>query len=1451
MDKNQIQQDIQNQITSKTAVDSITPTIVGSVLSGMTEITDYSLTGHTHTLDNVTTAGNTTTNIIDVSGMTTEYVGFTTVQHVTVNPSPGHVHWNEDEDTLEVHANGVTYQLGQEIAPLVRNQSGSLITNGTPVMFVGTQGNTGRILIAPAIADGSIPSSFILGVTTQDIANNADGHATWFGKIRDLNTTGSLYGETWNDSDILYVSPTTAGYLTNIKPEAPFPQIFMGVVINAHATSGDIFTRPSWRGKMTDLDDVNGTALTTDGQLVIWNNATQVFDFTHNINDYAVLSGVTTPTLDEVTTTGNTTTNTINVGGVTTEYISGTTSVFQHTDDFLLQGDKLAFITNFGGDNSALTVTKDDLTFISTGGGTITLSGNTNVSGNDIILELPSILPNGSLKETLAVKTDIIEPVFTLSGTSIYPIQGGNSMSSSYSNTIGGGINNTASGYYSVIGGGGDNTISGNGYENTISGGYHNTSSGYYGFIGGGQWNTTSGYDSVIGGGNRNIASGDNSSIVGGSGNTISSTYSSIGGGKLNEITSGGTHSLIGGGSGNTITNSSNSIIAAGSGNTITWLPVTGNTRHHSNTISGGYDNTIINPLSGNTTFTNNLIGNTISGGYTNTISGNYSTIVGGTSHVISRATWSTIVGGDDNTITIGGNPANLTYIAGAFIGGGYKNTVSGGYSVIGGGSNNTTSGYYSTIVNGEKNTASGQYSFIGNGKNNTASGQYSFIGNGRLNEITTGATYSNIGGGSGNTINSTYSSIGGGWSNITSGNYTTIGGGFNNTTSGNYSTIGGGRDNTASNNYSTIGGGQDNTVSGGYLNTVSGGYQNTISGYKSVIAGGGENNISSGYHNTISGGYQNTVSGYYNTIGGGNVNTASGSYSTVGGGRDNTTLGKESTVIGGRWNTAWSYGETAGGTYGTLYTGTSQTNWSYEDRLFNIGNGISTGSRSDAFQILKSGEVIAPSLSTAIIDSGDTKVLITKEYGDTNYVGPFVLSGTSIYPTQGSHAVSNNYSTIGGGQDNTASGDYQTIAGGLSNTISGPYYNTISGGRLNTNSGYYSTIGGGQKHNITGYNNTISGGYENTISGYYNTIGGGNVNTASGSYSTVGGGDNNTASGNRSTVGGGANNTAWSFGEWVGGVYGTLYTGTSQTNWSYEDRLFNIGNGVTSGTRSDAFQILKSGEVIAPSLSTAIIDSGDTKVLITKEYGDTNYVGPFVLSGTSTHPTQGSHTVSGNHNTIGGGENNTVSSYYSVIVNGNGNTTSGYYSSVINGFNNTASSYYSTIGGGNENTASGDYGTIINGKSNTASGNYSTVLNGWGNTAWSYGETVGGTYGTLYTGTSQTAWSYEDRLFNIGNGASSGTRSDALQILKSGEVIAPSLSTAIITSGDTKVLITKEYSELSKLKGYTVATLPGSPTQGDQAYVTDALTPTYHGTVTSGGTENVPVFYDGTNWIT
>ena len=83
----------------------------------------------------------------------------------------------------------------------------------------------------------------------------------------------------------------------------------------------------------------------------------------------------------------------------------------------------------------------------------------------------------------------------------------------------------------------------------------------------------------------------------------------------------------------------------------------------------------------------------------------------------------------------------------------------------------------------------------------------------------------------------------------------------------------------------------------------------------------------------------------------------------------------------GGDGNTASSYGETALGLFGTIVAGTAGT-WVATDRLFGLGNGTTSGSRSDALTILKNGLATLPSVTNALIDAEPTgKAIATKEW--------------------------------------------------------------------------------------------------------------------------------------------------------------------------------------------------------------------------------------------------------------------------------------------------------------------------------------------------------------------------------------------------------------------------------------------------------------------------------------
>ena len=158
-----------------------------------------------------------------------------------IAPGVGQIAWNIDENTIDVGLNGATLQVGQEQLIRVRNNTASIIQNGSAVMATGTIGNSGRITIAPANLTQS-NAKYILGIVTEDISVGADGFVTTFGKIRNINTTGTPYGETWVDGDVLYVKDSGNGALTKVVPTDTQVKLPTAIVIHAH-TSGVIFVR--------------------------------------------------------------------------------------------------------------------------------------------------------------------------------------------------------------------------------------------------------------------------------------------------------------------------------------------------------------------------------------------------------------------------------------------------------------------------------------------------------------------------------------------------------------------------------------------------------------------------------------------------------------------------------------------------------------------------------------------------------------------------------------------------------------------------------------------------------------------------------------------------------------------------------------------------------------------------------------------------------------------------------------------------------------------------------------------------------------------------------------------------------------------------------------------------------------------------------------------------------
>ena len=146
------------------------------------------------------------------------------------------------------------------------------------VRVSGAQGQ--RLAVAFAQANNDANSADTIGLVTETIPTNQEGFIITVGQIENINTTGSLQGETWVDGDVLYLSPTTPGAITKVKPTGAGHIVVIGYVEYAHANNGKIYVKVMNGWELDELHDVsivspaNNEALIYESSTSLWKNKT-------------------------------------------------------------------------------------------------------------------------------------------------------------------------------------------------------------------------------------------------------------------------------------------------------------------------------------------------------------------------------------------------------------------------------------------------------------------------------------------------------------------------------------------------------------------------------------------------------------------------------------------------------------------------------------------------------------------------------------------------------------------------------------------------------------------------------------------------------------------------------------------------------------------------------------------------------------------------------------------------------------------------------------------------------------------------------------------------------------------------------------------------------------------------------------------------------------------------
>ena len=303
-----------------------------------------------------------------------------------------------------------------------------------------------------------------------------------------------------------------------------------------------------------------------------------------------------------------------------------------------------------------------------------------------------------------------------------------------------------------------------------------------------------------------------------------------------------------------------------------------------------------------------------------------------------------------------------------------------------------------------------------------------------------------------------------------------------------------------------------------------------------------------------------------------------------------NTTASGDRSFVAGLNTTASGNNSTAMGK-GTTASGNNSM-------AMNL-NTIAIGNNSTA---MGNATTASGSNSTAMGDA-------TEASGENSMaMGANTIASGVNSTAMGAGTTASNGRSFAAGQNSTASGNqsfamgYNATASGFVSTAVGQ--DVIASAESSTAMGYYTEASGFASTAMGSF--TDASGLASTAMGK-STDASGENSTAMG-YATIASGENSTA------MGSGTN--AKSLGEFVIGLNNTDYTPAAggSTSFNASDRLFVIGNGTSTTSRSDAMIVYKNGNIEIDGdieIDGGAAIQGDATI-----FGYTNFIGDMFIDG-------------------------------------------------------------------------------------------------------------------------------------------------------------------------------------------------------------------------------------------
>lgn len=263
---------------------------------------------------------NTSGSLISVDSIVyPDYITFDTTPETSSNAT-GTIFWDSGDGLLKANLNAnVELGIGQESVALVKNTTGSTIAKGKVVYINGAAGQ--RPTIALSDADTEVTSSKTFGFTAEEILDEAEGFVVTEGILRGVNTNGLTEG------GAIWLSSTAGGF-TQTMPTQPSHGVFLGYVVKANPSSGEIFVKIQNGYELQELHNVLITSASVQQALVydsdgLWKNQYIVNSVNGTSNQIIVdnsgIGDVTFSLSNDLITPGNlTVTGNLTVSGSTT-----------------------------------------------------------------------------------------------------------------------------------------------------------------------------------------------------------------------------------------------------------------------------------------------------------------------------------------------------------------------------------------------------------------------------------------------------------------------------------------------------------------------------------------------------------------------------------------------------------------------------------------------------------------------------------------------------------------------------------------------------------------------------------------------------------------------------------------------------------------------------------------------------------------------------------------------------------------------------------------------------------------------------------------------------------------------------------------------------------------------------------------------------------------------------